>query len=276
MNFRIIKLASLFIPFSFALLFTGCEEEFDNVIDNSASDFQVTSVAPSDSIKFNFSDSLITIKINFNSSDNLQDVFCDVYSSANIKLNTQSINLFDNGKSENGDAAAGDGQFANKFPLSQFYPNGIYDIKYFVTDASNQIKEVAWGTFKFDNGQNNIAPIISNLILADSIKVGTDFVFSVLVTDANGYNDIDKVYFELYRPDGTVVKDGSGNWKFDLFDNGDLAGRGDQFAGDGIFSFKNSFLDDPSTQRGLWRFEFTAKDQGNKLSNVIIKSITVL
>jgi hypothetical protein len=72
------------------------------------------------------------------------------------------------------------------------------------------------------------------------------------------------------------VKDGSGNSKFDLFDNGDLEGRGDQFAGDGIFSFKNSFLDDPSTQRGFWRFEFTAKDRGNKLSNVIIKSVTVL
>ena len=265
------------ITFNFILaLFLGCEQEFDNVIESYIPDYQVKLVAPSDSIQYNQADSLITVSIVFNSASNIQSVNCDIYSSDNSKLNTSPLSLLDNGNIENGDDNANDDSFANKFPLSETYPNGIYSIKYYVTDKSNSTNQVALGTFKFDNGQANIAPIISNLILADSINVGNEFVFSVLAVDSNGYSDIDKVYFELYRPDGTVVTDGNGNSEFDLYDNGDLAGRGDEFAGDGIFSFKNSFLNDPSTQRGLWRFEFLAKDRGNKLSNKIIKSVKVI
>ena len=52
-----------------------------------------------------------------------------------------------------------------KFHLVNHYPNGIYNIKYFVTDKSNSTNQVALGTFKFNNGQANIAPIISNDIV---------------------------------------------------------------------------------------------------------------
>jgi hypothetical protein len=269
LNIIAVNLILLFI-------FVGCEKDYDTVIENYIPDFQVKLVSPSDSIQYNPVDSLITIRIAFNSASSIQSVYCDVYAADNSKLNSSPLSLLDNGNIANGDVTANDGSFANKIPLSESYPNGIYNIKYFVTDKSNSTNQVALGTFKFNNGQANIAPVISNLILVDSVNVGIDFVFSVLVTDQNGYNDINKVYFELYRPDGTVVKDGNGNSKFDLYDDGDFTVRGDQTAGDGIFSFKNSFLNDASTQRGFWRFEFEAIDRGNKLSNKIIKSVKVI
>jgi hypothetical protein len=270
-NFKITAISLILV-----FIFVGCEKDYDTVIENYIPDYQVKLVSPSDSIRYNPLDSLITIRIAFNSASSIQSVYCDVYAADNSKLNSSPLSLLDNGNIANGDVTAIDGSFANKIPLSESYPNGIYNIKYFVTDKSNSTNQVALGTFKFNNGQANIAPVISNLILVDSVNVGIDFVFSVLVTDQNGYNDINKVYFELYRPDGTVVKDGNGNSKFDLYDDGDFTVRGDQTAGDGIFSFKNSFLNDASTQRGFWRFEFEAIDRGNKLSNKIIKSVKVI
>lgn len=272
-----IKIFKLFtINLLLVLVLIGCDKQYENVIENSNSDYQVTLVAPSDSIRFNPLDSLISIRINFNSVSNIQNVYCDVYSADNSKLNSAPLTLLDNGKSENGDDVANDGSFANKIALSEYYPNGIYNIKYFVTDQTSSTKLVAVGTFKFDNGQANIAPVISNLILVDSVNVGVSFVFSVFASDANGYSDLKNVYFELYRPDSTLVTDGSGNSKFKMFDDGNLTVFGDQVAGDGIFSFKNSFLDAASTQRGIWRFEFEAIDWGTKISNKIIKSVKVI
>ena len=157
-----LKLAAFNLILAFILL--GCEQEFDNVIEIYNPDYQVKLVSPSDSIQYN-PVVLITIRIAFNSPSNIQSVFCDVYAADNAKLNSSPISLLDNGKLVNGDDVNGDGSFANKFPLSEFYPNGIYNIKYFVTDKSNLTNQVALGTFKFDNGQTNIAPVISNLIL---------------------------------------------------------------------------------------------------------------
>ncbi|MEO8232497.1 MAG: hypothetical protein ABI638_09445 [Ignavibacteriota bacterium] len=274
MKIKILKLFS--ISLLLAIIFAGCDKQYDTVIENFNPNYQVKLVSPSDSIRYNRVDSLITIRIAFNNFSSIQNVFCDVYAADNTKLNSSPLSLLDNGKIANGDDVAKDGSYANKIGLSEYYPNGIYNIKYFVTDNSNTTKQVALGTFKFDNGQNNIAPVISNLILADSLNVGVSFVFSVLATDQNGYNDILRVYFELYRPDSTLVTDGNGNSKFRMYDDGNLTVYGDQVAGDGIFSFKNSFLDDVSTQRGFWRFEFEAIDIGNKLSNKIIKQVKVL
>jgi hypothetical protein len=252
-------------------LLWGCEEEYDNVIDNNTSNFQVTSVAPSDSLTFNQLDSLITIKINFNSSSILKDVFCDIYSSANIKLNAQSISLFDNGNPENGDAAANDNQFSNRFPLSQFYPNGIYDIKYFVTDASNKTKEVAWGTFRYNNGQNNIAPVLSDEIVEPDTAVVTSttvILTSIKASDQNGLSDIEKVFFIVYRPDGTT-----NNNQNVMFDDGKLTDHGDQTAGDGIYSLLIQITS--SNAKGTYRLEFRAQDRGGKLSNIINHSLLI-
>lgn len=265
-------------------LFISCEKDFSGVVDYQLNQFQVTSVSPSGNITYNALDSVITVKIEFTASSRVGEVSFDIYSSENIKINVQRVTLLDNGNAANGDEIPNDNKFANRFPLSTFYPIGTYSIRFFTSDIKSGERMIAQSTFNYDNGQNNLAPVISGLVMidsattlpVDSVNVDQSFIFSVQVDDDNGYSDISLVYFELFRPDGSVVSDGSGNSKIQMFDTGNFAVYGDQTAGDGIFSFKNKFLDDPSTQRGNWTFEFQAIDRGGLLSNKITKILKVL
>ncbi len=256
---------------------SGCEKSFDDVVDIAASGYQVTgtNVYTSNTFKYVVGDSLITIYLSLNSSDGVGSVFCDVIASDETKLNSDPFYLLDNGSSANGDERAGDSRFTNKFPLSRQNPIGTYKINYFITDKENVTKLVAEQQFIYDNGQANIAPVISNLILQDRVGRDTSFIFTLTANDSNGLNDIDVVYFELYRPDSTLVEDppNSGNTKLLMHDDGDSEHYGDNVAGDGIYSFKNSFSNTAST--GTWRFVFNAKDRGGLLSNTIEKSIVV-
>lgn len=266
MKIKILTILSLFLT-----LFWGCEQEFDNVIENYIADYQVKLVTPSDSIRYNPLDSLVTIRIAFNSAANIQSVFCDVYAADDSKLNPSPLSLFDNGKLENGDDVTNDGSFANKLPLSESYPNGIYNIKYFVTDKSNTTKQVALGTFKYDNGQANIAPVISDDIVdPDTAIVTTTTVIltSIKAFDQNGLSDIDRVYFLVYQPDGTT-----NNNQNLMFDDGNLSLHGDQTAGDGIYSLIIQITS--ANAKGTYRLEFQAKDRGGKLSNIINHSLLI-
>jgi len=267
MKIKILTILSLNLILA---LFWGCEQEFDNVIENYISDYQVKLVAPSDSIQYNQADSLIAIRIAFNSGSNIQSVFCDIYAADNSKLTSSPLSLLDNGNLKNGDDVANDGSFANKFPLSEYYPNGIYNIKYFVTDKSNSTNQVALGTFKFDNGQANIAPIISDDVVDPDtaiVTATTVILTSIKVFDQNGLSDINKVYFVVYRPNGTT----SGTQNI-LFDDG-LASHGDQTASDGIYSLLIEIYS--TNTKGTYRLEFQAKDRGGKLSNIINHSLLI-
>ena len=106
----------------FPILIIGCEQTFDNVIEVSTKNYQVSLVSPTDSITYRENDSLVTIRIIFTSSSEVGDVFCDIIASDQLKLNSAPFQLFDDND---------DNRFFNDFPLSQFYPNGIYNIKYF-------------------------------------------------------------------------------------------------------------------------------------------------
>ena len=268
MKIKIFKLLS--ISLLLAIIFAGCDKQYDTVIENINPDYQVKSVSPSDSIRYNRVDSLIAIRIAFNNFSSIQNVFCDVYAADNTKLNSSPLSLLDNGKVANGDDAAKDGSYANKIALSEYYPNGIYNVKYFVTDNSNTTKQVALGTFKFDNGQNNIAPVISDDIVDPDTAVVTDttiILTSVKVSDQNGLSDIDKVYFVVYKPDGTTS-----NAQNIMYDDG-LPLHGDQTAGDGIYSLIISI--NSTNAKGTYRLEFQAKDRGTKLSNIINHSLLI-
>lgn len=275
---------SLFLILLLSVIFVSCEKDFSGIVDYNINQFQVTSVSPSGNVVYNAVDSLITVRIEFTSASKVGNVGFDIFSSENKKMNTQRLILYDNGLSEFGDELAGDNKFSNKFPLSKFDPIGTYSIRYYTSDQTSGERIIAQSSFIYDNGQSNLPPVISNLVMVDSatsnpidsINVDRTFIFSVQADDPNGYSDISIVYFELFRPDGSVVSDGSGNSKFRMFDNGNLQVYGDAIAGDSIFSFKNKFLDDPSTQRGNWTFEFQAQDRGGLLSNKLTKVLKVL
>jgi hypothetical protein len=248
-----------------SLVYFGCEKDYDSVVDLSPASFQVTNVRAIDSVRYIPGDSLVLLAISFNNSHELRNVFVNIYASNGSLLNQNSFSLLDNGKAENGDDVEGDGTYSNKFPLSQSNPNGIYTVKYYAEDINNFVKQVAIQNFKYDNGQANVAPIISNDIIDPDTIVVTNTVtiqVSIKVEDQNGLNDIESVYFIVYRPDGS-----SNNNEVNLFDSGNISSHGDQIEGDGIYSLKIQV--DQTNMKGTYRFEFQARDRGKKLSNII-------
>jgi len=247
------KIVLLLLP----IIIIGCEQTFDNIIDVLQNNFQVISVGPTEDVIYQPDDSLITITINFSNSSEVTNVFCDVFASDQSKLNASPFPLLDNGNNS----------FSNEFPLSEFYPNGVYNIKYYVKNADETLQQVAATSFKYNNGQNQVSPIISNLEIPDSVETEETFIFSVEASDANGLNDIDSVFFELYRPDGSIVEISPGVTKFLMHDDGNFEVFGDLVAGDGIFSFKNSFA--ATAQKGIWKFVFQANDRSGNFSNII-------
>ena len=250
------KISLLFL---LSMVFWGCEKDFDEIIDVTQDSYQVTSIAGiKDTIDLkNPPDSLLNLRITFSSESQVNKVYFDIHAPDNTILNSSPIEMF---LMENN-------TFETQFILRRNNPIGNYNIRFSVTGLTGVNKQVAVGYFYFNNGQDNVAPVISNLIIPDTISKGVPFNFSVTVTDSNGLNDIDKengVYFILYRPDSTIVESSP----FFMQDDGD-PGFGDNIASDGIFSFRNSFLQDPSTQTGNWKFVFQARDRIGLISNII-------
>ena len=121
------------------------------------------------------------------------------------------------------------------------------------------------------NGQDQYPPVISNLNAPDTLFLAAVPVATTMTVEAwdpNGQNDIDMVYFQSYRPDGTT----SGTI-FELLDNGDPT-AGDATAGDGIYSIIIQLP--PQTTTGKWRFDFQARDRSDSLSNLISHNIYIL
>ena len=255
------KIVLLLLP----IIFIGCEQTFDNIIDAVQNNYQVSLVSPTDSITYREDDSLVTIIIIFTSSSEVSNVFCDVFASDNSKLNSSEIQLFDDNDNN---------RFFNEFPLSQFYPNGVYNIKYYVKTADETMQQVAIGNFRYNNGQDNVAPVVSNLVMPDSIQAGETILFHVEVSDSNGLNDIEFVFYEAYDPNGVRIVNSQGIFQFPMFDDGNTSENGDVTAGDGIFTVILTFP--ASAQKGTWRFEFQARDRSKLLSNKIIHNIIVL
>jgi len=245
------KIVLLLLP----VIIIGCEQTFDDIIDAVQNNYQVTLVSPTDSITYRENDSLVTIRIIFTSSSEVGEVFCDVFASDNSKLNPSKIQLFDNN----------DNRFLSDFPLSQYYPNGIYNIRYYAKNADETMQQVAVGSFKYNNGQDNLPPEIANTIVEPDtvvVTVPTVILTSVEASDPNGQNDILKVYFIVYNPDGST----NGN-ELELFDDGNIDDHGDLNAGDGIYSLLIQV--DQTNEKGTYRFEFGARDRGGIQSNTI-------
>ncbi len=255
------KIGILLLP----LIIFGCEQTFDNIIDTVQTNFQVESVRPVDSVAYRPDDSLVTIRINFSPGSDVKDVFCDIIAPDESTVNSTPLRLFDNGDVSVGDGVAGDNKFANKYPFSQSFLNGVYSIRYFVKINDETMQQVAIGNFKYNNGQDNLPPVIQNDVVDPDTLVVTaaTVIFTSLdASDPNGQNDIEMVYFIVYKPDGTT-----NGAKVELFDDGDTENSGDLVAGDGTYS--RLIQVDETNDKGLYTFEFQAKDRGGKLSNTI-------
>ena len=239
------------------ILIWGCEQTYDNVIDTSTQNYQVTSIVGiKDSIDLKTpGDSLLSPRVIFSSGSELSSVSFNVIASDFTQLNSSPVQM----------TKVANNIYEGEFILSSQNPNGPYNVTFFVTGTNGQNKKVAESNFNFNNGQDNVAPVISNSVVnPDTVVVNdTTVIFSSIeVLDQNGTNDILEVYFIVYRPEGTT----NGN-KIQMFDNGNTSENGDLIAGDGIYS--RLIQVDETNQKGTYRLEFQAEDRSGALSNII-------
>ncbi len=256
--------------FLLPIFFWGCEKSYNNIVDSQSS-YQVESVNSVDKFVYSSDDSLVTVSLTLNSAADIKNIYFDIYSSDNTQLNSSPVSLYDNGDAADGDSTAGDNKYSARFPLSRFYPVGIYSIKYFITDITDNTRQVAVKTFEYDNNQTAYPPQLSNLVSPDTVKVEDPksvIFMSVNASDPNGLNDIKEVYFISYRPDGT-----SSGEKNQMYDDGDTNTNGDIKAGDGIYSILIEVT--PQNNKGTYRFDFRATDRSSRLSNIISHNIVI-
>jgi len=268
-----MKKSQLIIVSAILLFTVSCEKDYTELIDPAADNFQVTGVSPSAPVVYNALDSLILARINFRTSSVVSGVSCDIFDPDNNKINSTLIELADNGRPEFGDDVANDNRYSNKFPMSSLDPVGTYSIRYYANSNSGSVQLIAQTSFAYDNGQDNFAPAIANLIMPDNVAAGQTITFSVDAEDENGLNDIASVFYEAYNPNGEKVVNSQGFSEFPMFDNGNTSQNGDVTAGDGTYTVRLTFP--VSVQQGVWRFEFQALDRGGLYSNKITHNILV-
>lgn len=247
------KCSLLLIP----LLLWGCEQTFDNVIDSFQNNYQVSSVAGVKELYDlkNPADSLFQPRLIFAAGSEVNQVFFNILDPDNSLLNSSPVQMQE--ISEN--------IYRNQFILKREYPNGKYTVNFSVKGFDDESDLVATSSFQFNNGQDNLSPMIANTVVDPDTAVVTQptLIFtSVQASDPNGLNDIDEVYFIVFRPDSTT----SGSKTF-LFDDGNTTVNGDLVAGDGTFS--RLIQVDETNAKGLYRFEFQAEDRSDSLSNII-------
>jgi len=235
----------------------GCEQTYDNVIDTSTQNYQVSSiVGVKDTIDLKIpGDSLLSPRVIFSSGSEVGSVYFNVIASDFTQLNSSPIKMTE----------VANNIFEGGFILKSQNPNGVYTVTFSVTGLDGENKQVAVSNFNFNNGQDNNPPVISNAVVdPDTVVVTQPTVIftSVEATDTNGSNDILQVYFTVYRPDGTT-----NGAKIQMFDDGNTSENGDVAAGDGIYS--RLIQVDQSNQKGTYRFEFQAEDRAGALSNIL-------
>lgn len=256
------KFGLLLIP----LMFLGCDKTLENVIDVTQENYQVNGVAGiKDTIDLKIpSDSLLNLRLIFTLESIVNRVYFNVIDPDDSPLNSSPIEMVNTIGSI----------FENQFILKSEYPIGKYRVQFSVTGFNGESQVVAVSSFQFNNGQDNIAPVVSNLIMPDSLQTGETILFTIEASDSNGLSDIEFVFYEAYDPNDVRVVNSQGIYQFPMFDDGNTSENGDVTAGDGIYTVILTFP--VSAQEGTWRFEFQARDRSKLLSNKIIHNIIVL
>ncbi len=262
-NYFIFSILSL-------LLFYGCSKDSSDIVDpvsaNENNNVYVVSVDAPDTLTFSHSVQLPT-SIVLTNPDKIGKVkvsiasFSDDNELLNVTLPYRT--LINNNKVV----------YNGTLDLDSNFTSGKYSIYYNVYLITGENEKLAIKYFFIKRLSANTPPVISNLVMPDSVSFNELFTFHINVFDANGANDIKSVYYKLYKPDGTLVTNSNGISEFPLSDNGDTSESGDITAGDGIFTMK---LLIPSGQpSGVWRMDFQASDFQDSLSNIISHNLTV-
>lgn len=183
------------------------------------------------------------------------------------------LNMIDNGISP--DTTSGDGRYSAVINITNIscLLVGNYVLQYIAENNSGLFSNLISANIPVVNS-NNLPPVISALHAPGTILVpatgSNTGVLSVFTNDPDGRCDINSVFFNSFRPDGTITN-GS---PFTMFDDGNISVHGDTTAGDGRFSLKIE-ISSAQTTLGYFKFNYQAQDNSNLLSNIIRDSINV-
>lgn len=267
MKKRIIQFLLLAVS---ALAFYSCDSIPDEIVDPDIPHYDLKGITAPFNVKRTEQDSSLVVNVEFASAVSYDVWFRISFENGNPV--SQLIRMADNGDvNKFGDIKANDKIFSGKTFMSSTLSSGRYLAEFFITGEEGLAQKLAVHKFSYDNGSSNLAPVISDLIAPDTLVVQSPksvFLVTLNVSDPNGYLDVESVYFVSTRPDGTS----SGN-KIFLFDDGNLNEHGDSTAFDGKYSRLLEIT--PSDKKGLYRFDFQARDRGFKVSNTISHYIFV-
>ncbi len=184
--------------------------------------------------------------------------------------------LFDDGT--HGDAVAGDGHYT--LAISREFgarKSGLYEIGFTAVDRSGLKSAVVNRNLFIVNGK----PVLSDLLAPEDVKRPVSGLSTHLVTikvrDPQGAADIKRIWLRAFYPNGQ----GFSNNPFTMYDNGlpldidrwNLGYRGDEVAGDGIYSM--TVLFDATQALGLYRFSFEAEDWMGNLGQILEHTLTL-
>ncbi len=248
------------------VLLIGCDGIEEGVVDPNDVSFFVEDISAPSEVKYSGDDTQVFTTITFSNIKSIRRVWISVTSQAGVIGIAENMSMISPYKNDSN-------TFAASVKMEVDDPNLIYTIKYFVSTDQQAEKKIASHDFEYNNLQDNIPPSISNPlfyyenetpVLRDTLENNKPFVFSIDVDDENGLKDIDSVYADFYSQNNPSAS------RVLMFDDGDEA-HGDLVVGDGIYSFKNKFLN----AQGEKKFEFRARDRAGALSNKITHIVVV-
>lgn len=166
-----------------------------------------------------------------------------------------SDSLLDDGSvyhPEAGDVFARDGVFRNQFLTASISQDeGLYRFILTASDKEGHLSNTYEKVVQF--GFNEL-PVITGLSGSDSLPSGGESQLYAAVFDGNGTDEVEKVFFDLYRDsDKLTVK------ALEMANDGDFDTNGDLFAGDSIYSYRldSSFA---AGRKGWYDLHFSAVD----------------
>lgn len=197
---------------------------------------------------------------------------------------SDTLKLFDDGTF--GDIISNDNIFSRRIPnsssaITNVIPASAKDSVFLIIRSTYKNRKVESDLYSFLLG--NIHPKIGTVVLPSSVDRPTSnsdpnivntikFTVTASVSDANGLEDIKRVFFRSYHV-GLDSMMNSGNPILLLDDGESSAGSGDLQKGDGTFSRTISISENALIGTYHWIFE--AQDLSNAYSDTVKKVIIV-
>jgi len=139
---------------------------------------------------------------------------------------------------------------------------GYFTVKVQAFDKDGNASEIETQS---ELAEPNSAPVLFPIVIPESFEKGDTLIFKIRVTDPQGSAEIGyegAVSYVVKRPDGEYFSDPT-------FYLSDIGTRGDEIAGDGIYTVHQP-SNRNSKYQGLFYFYFTAKDTYGAVSDSMI------